>query len=646
MPLRPIISLCLSGLRQSAATLAALALVSGGATALAAAQHAHAAQGRGSAALIVSLAQRELARGVHEIPDGSNRSPDIRRYDRATVGSMYGAPWCAYFASYIAKQAGVPIGYGGAGIGYVPYIREWARATGRVRRTPKPGYLITFPEHVGIVEHVYANHTLSSIEGNAGNAVRREYHSWGEAVDYVQIAGDNGGPIEPSGAAKPRATAGGGRLVARIGMYPGTNVAVGTQVGFSSEDSSGNPVRQTWSFGDHSSARGSGPTHTYSTPGRYTVRLRLVDKRGRHSQATRVIDVHAAEPPQPVLSLDHATIHPGGTVNMDASRSTDPNGDVIQYEWDFVGNGNFEQGDDHASHTYTTPGTYAARVRVTDDRGLQSVATQLITVVPYDPPVAAINCDQSEIATGETLYCSSDDSSSPYSITAWDWSASGDGNYALHGQSISLSYPHPGTYTLALRVTDVHGNTSVADYQVTVDDGGPTAAITPPASIKINTPISFDGSGSADPDGKGLTYEWDAGQGAGWQAGGPTLTATYSQPGWYDVSLRVSDGAGQQDWTDYWIYVRNHSPLAAVSATPTSAVAGTAVSFDGSASSDPDPGDSIVKYQWDYLGNGSWVTGTATTSYTYASAGTYYARLRVTDRYGRTATATVKIVVS
>ena len=34
---------------------------------------------------IVSLARRELALGVHEIPDGSNRAPAIRRYETATV---------------------------------------------------------------------------------------------------------------------------------------------------------------------------------------------------------------------------------------------------------------------------------------------------------------------------------------------------------------------------------------------------------------------------------------------------------------------------------------------------------------------------------------------------------------------------------
>src|SRR4029077_5757599 len=136
----------------------------------------------------VALARKELAKGVHELPDGSNRAPAIRRYETATRGAMFGAPWCAYFVSYIASKAGAPIGPGGSGIGYVPTIRAWAHQTKRWSQTPHAGDLITFPQHVGVVETVYANHTLTTIEGNAGNAVRRRWRTWGEAVGYVRLA--------------------------------------------------------------------------------------------------------------------------------------------------------------------------------------------------------------------------------------------------------------------------------------------------------------------------------------------------------------------------------------------------------------------------------------------------------------------------
>ena len=78
---------------------------------------------------MVSLAQAELAKGVSE-GNGDNESPDIARYRTATKGAAAGAPWCAYFVSYIAKQAGAPIGSGGSGIGYV-HSPWWTGQAGR-----------------------------------------------------------------------------------------------------------------------------------------------------------------------------------------------------------------------------------------------------------------------------------------------------------------------------------------------------------------------------------------------------------------------------------------------------------------------------------------------------------------------------------
>jgi glucose/arabinose dehydrogenase len=89
---------------------------------------------------------------------------------------------------------------------------------------------------------------------------------------------------------------------------------------------------------------------------------------------------------------------------------------------------------------------------------------------------------------------------------------------------------------------------------------------------------------------------------------------------------------------------QNVPPTAVIAATPMSGPAPLAVSFDGSGSSDPDPGDTIVDYAWTF-GDGSPVLHTAspTASHTYAG-GNYTASLRVTDnRGGISAPASVNI---
>src|SRR3954471_456287 len=52
--------------------------------------------------------------GQAEQPPGSNDSPRIAEYRSATAGSGVG-PWCAYFASWAARQAGMPLGEQGQG---------------------------------------------------------------------------------------------------------------------------------------------------------------------------------------------------------------------------------------------------------------------------------------------------------------------------------------------------------------------------------------------------------------------------------------------------------------------------------------------------------------------------------------------------
>jgi glucose/arabinose dehydrogenase len=89
----------------------------------------------------------------------------------------------------------------------------------------------------------------------------------------------------------------------------------------------------------------------------------------------------------------------------------------------------------------------------------------------------------------------------------------------------------------------------------------------------------------------------------------------------------------------------NHPPTAAVSASPTSGPAPLTVGFDGSGSSDLDPGD-VLSYAWDLDGDGQFDDSTAVApTHTYTAAGTVTARLRVTDPAGASDTQAVTITV-
>ena len=140
---------------------------------------------------IVAAAESQV--GVTEQPPGSNDSPQIAAYRTATAGSGVG-PWCAYFASWAAKQAGEPLGEQGQGFGSVSAVYSWAQRTGRAEPAsyrPNPGDLIVWGgEHIGIVESVDANGTIHTIEGNSSNAVSRRTYGpdGGGATGYVRMS--------------------------------------------------------------------------------------------------------------------------------------------------------------------------------------------------------------------------------------------------------------------------------------------------------------------------------------------------------------------------------------------------------------------------------------------------------------------------
>jgi glucose/arabinose dehydrogenase/PKD repeat protein len=92
-------------------------------------------------------------------------------------------------------------------------------------------------------------------------------------------------------------------------------------------------------------------------------------------------------------------------------------------------------------------------------------------------------------------------------------------------------------------------------------------------------------------------------------------------------------------------YNPNQLPTAVAEATPTTGPPPLTVAFDGTGSTDPDPGDTL-RYAWDLDGDGAYDDSTASQpTYTYTSQGSYNASLRVTDSRGASDTDSVTITV-
>jgi PKD repeat protein len=137
----------------------------------------------------------------------------------------------------------------------------------------------------------------------------------------------------------------------------------------------------SWDFGDGNTASGVTMSHTFTSPGTFTVVLSVTDNRGATGSAQQVItvtDESGAVPPQASFTATPTSGEAPLTVSFDASASSAPGGSIVSYQWTF-GDGSSGSGAT-TSHTYATPGTFTVVLSVTDNQGLTAQAQQEIEV--------------------------------------------------------------------------------------------------------------------------------------------------------------------------------------------------------------------------------------------------------------------------
>ena len=178
---------------------------------------------------------------------------------------------------------------------------------------------------------------------------------------------------------------------------------------------------------------------------------------------------------------------------------------------------------------------------------------------------------------------------------------------------------------------------SVAHAQV---NHPPVADANGPYLGMVGIPVSFDGSGSSDPDGDPLTCEWDMDNDGEYDdAFGVMPTHTFLSVGIFTVGLSVSDGMGAEGRDSAAVTIMD-MPVASFTESAHVAPVGTPITFDPSGSYDPD--GPIILYEWDFDGDGVYDLSTTTlsiVSHTYTIPGTYTVTLRVTDFHGNSDTA-------
>lgn len=194
-----------------------------------------------------------------------------------------------------------------------------------------------------------------------------------------------------------------------------------------------------------------------------------------------------------------------------------------------------------------------------------------------------------------------------------------------------------GTFVTAT-ATDAENNTSEfsACAEVREPNSAPNADAGGPYEGDEGASIGFDGTGSTDPDGDELTYEWDFGDDST-ASGSATPDHAYVDDGTFTVSLTVTDPGGLGSTATSSVTVANVAPEVDAGADTALASGGTMILSGDFSDPGVEDGPWTTEIDW---GDGSDIEAGTTTdqsaavtgNHRYVAPGTYTVRLTVTDK--------------
>jgi serine protease len=401
------------------------------------------------------------------------------------------------------------------------------------------------------------------------------------------------------------------------------------------------------------------------------VDVGLTDKEqgaGR-ADAANIVDLARddSQKPNADVTVDITDPHVDETVIFEAAASSDAEGRITEFQWDF-GNGDTASGPKQ-HYTFGSTGTKTVELTVTDDDG-QSASTTREIAVQAGRPGRKENSKAFSGTIGEPEGRKSFTYSFQYDPSAVEATLDSQQDFVwgvIHNDNVYT--PCGGAVNIPdykliegkqLQIVVVSrkprggGSAPTGDFTVNLTEKGfgdsagnksPTASFTASSTeVDVSTEVSFDASGSGDEDGQIETYAWDFGDGN--SANGETASHAYTEAGDYTVTLTVTDDEGSRDQASKTVHVStdqpdNTAPDASFSLDASEVPVGDAVGVDASASSDGD--GSIASYDWAF-GDGSEASG-VTASHAYESAGDYEIALTVTDDDDATDTVTRTVSV-
>jgi PKD repeat protein len=309
-------------------------------------------------------------------------------------------------------------------------------------------------------------------DGATGNgpAVSHSYAQAGSYTARLTVADKDGAQAADSATVQINAT---NQAPMAVITAP-ANGKVGESLAFSgsnSRDNDGSIAGYAWNFGDGATANSVNANHSYGQAGAYEVALTVTDNGGLTGSSTFTVQINEEPKTPPVAVIEApASGQVGAVLNFSGSNSSDSDGSIAGYTWDF---GDSATGSGvNVTHSYGISGTYQITLTVVDNDGLTAQASQAVTideVIQLELPPNVVLEAPAEGRVGKNLRFDSRASNDPDGkIVSYSWDF-GDGTVENSARpTIRHNYALPGLYTVTLTITDNDGLINTTTQQVTI----------------------------------------------------------------------------------------------------------------------------------------------------------------------------------
>ncbi|MDQ7787756.1 MAG: PKD domain-containing protein [Thermodesulfovibrionales bacterium] len=382
------------------------------------------------------------------------------------------------------------------------------------------------------------------------------------------------------------------------------------------DTSSGAPTSWSWNFGDGGTSTLQNPSHSYSTPGTYTVSLTATNTYGPDTE-TKTGYITVLAPTAPTANFTGSPT--SGTVPLNVNFTDTSLGAPTSWSWNFGDGGTSAL--QNPSHSYSTPGTYTVSLTATNVYGPDTeTKAGYITVMacskpPYITFLSPTSGDVNQLITIYGRYFSSP--------------------YLVFFNGVQATVTSSSTWQLTVRVPAgattgpvwVEGPIGCISNQrtftVTGTNPAPVANFTgSPTSGTAPLNVNFTDTSTGSP----TSWSWNFGDGGTSTLRNPSHS--YSTPGTYTVSLTATNASGPdtETKTGYITVLAPTAPTANFTGSPTSGTAPLNVNFTDTSTGGP------TSWSWNFGDGGT--SALQNPSHSYSTPGTYTVSLTATNVYG------------